>query len=123
MAENILFANRYTLIQKLGTGGFSEVWLADDTKSEGIQVALKIYAPGSGLDANGLKVFSHEYAVVFNLNHPNLLRPSHYDDWNGMPYLVLQYMPKGNCQQLCGKMTEPELARFLMQIGSALQYL
>ncbi|MDD3878311.1 MAG: FISUMP domain-containing protein [Bacteroidales bacterium] len=118
-----LFANRYKLIRKLGSGGFSEVWLAEDTKSGNMQVALKIFATNNGLDADGLKEFSKEYSLVFNLNHPHLLKPMHYEDWNDMPYLVMQYMPKGSCSKRCGKMTEAELSEFLRQIGDALSYL
>ncbi|MDD3877342.1 MAG: FISUMP domain-containing protein [Bacteroidales bacterium] len=121
--ENTLFNNRYLLKRKLGAGGFSEVWLAEDTKSNNMQVALKIYAVGTGLDKNGLKEFSNEYALVFNFSHPNLLRPTYYEDWNDMPFLVMQYMPSGSCMKLCGKMSEKELARFLIQIADALLYL
>ena len=117
------FADRYILIEKLGAGGYSEVWLAEDSKSENMLVALKVFASNNGLDKKGLAVFSKEYSLVFNLRHPYLLRPNYYDDWNYMPYLVMQYMPNGSSARLCGSITEFEVATFLIQIGSAVKYL
>ena len=118
-----IFATRYNLIKKLGAGGFSEVWLAEDTKAANMQVALKIFAASSGLDNDGLKTFSNEYKLVFDLNHSHLLKPNYYDIFEDRPFLVMQYIPNGSCLKLCGKMSEPELAKFLLQIGEALQYL
>lgn len=46
------FDNRYSLIDKIGGGGFSEVWLAHDNNA-GIDVALKIYTPNGELDEEG----------------------------------------------------------------------
>jgi uncharacterized protein (TIGR02145 family) len=120
--ENELFNERYRLISLLGVGGYSQVWLAEDTDINK-EVALKIFAAGSGLDNEALKTFSKEYSIVFDLNHPNLLIPKHFDKWEKMPYLVMPYISKGSCLKLCGKMDESELAKFLLQIGEAVQYL
>ena len=43
LEKGTLLADRYTLVRQLGTGGMSEVWLADDRQS-GSPVALKILA-------------------------------------------------------------------------------
>jgi YD repeat-containing protein len=123
LQPNTLYADRYLLVQKLGSGGFSEVWLAEDTKGNNIRVALKVFAPGNGLDSNGLKVFADEYSLVFQLNHPNLLKPTHFDTWNDQPYLVMQFMEKGSCTRMVGEFTEAELARFMFQMADALHYL
>jgi tetratricopeptide (TPR) repeat protein len=122
LKENILFAGRYELLRMLGCGASSEVWLAVDMRAD-VSVALKIYAPGMGLDEDGMQLFRKEFALVFNMNHPNLLRPWHYDVEDRMPYLVMSYCEKGSTKQLIGKMTEQEAWRFLRDVASGLDYL
>ena len=113
---------RYLLVKLLGRGGFSEVWLAVDNFTS-TQVALKIYAPGTGLDNEGIKLFTQEFALVFGLNHTNLLKPMHYDYFDRMPFLVLPYCEKGSCQHLTGKMSEQEAWQLLYDVGSGLDFL
>jgi len=106
----------------LGRGGSSEVWLANDQLS-GLQVAIKVYAPGIGLDEDGVQLFSKEFKLVFNLNHPNLLRPTHYDIQERMPYLVMPYLEQGSTIKRIGEFTEKDAWRFLHDVASGLAYL
>ena len=122
LRENILFADRYRLLRLLGRGGFSEVWLAFDEKT-GLWVAVKVYAPGSGLDEDGVRLFTEELSIVYNLNHSNLLKPHHFDECGGCPYLVLPYCERGSSQRLIGKLTEEEAWRFLHDVSAGLEYL
>lgn len=114
--------DRYRLLRVLGRGGFSEVWLAEDTRT-GIHVALKVYAPGHGLDDDGVKLFSQEFSLVFDLNHGNLLRPSHFDVCERMPYLVMPFYPRGSAAKLAGNISETEAWQFLHDVASGLAYL
>ena len=114
--------NRYQMIRLLGQGGYSEVWLAED-KQAGLTIVLKIYAPGKGLDEDGVKVFSKEFSIVFNLNHPNLLRPTHYDVFERMPYLIMPYCEHGPSAKLVGKIDEKTAWKFLHEVASGLAYL
>ncbi|MDZ7755776.1 serine/threonine-protein kinase [Rhodohalobacter sp.] len=126
MESNTQFANRYQLIERIGIGGFSEVWKAYDQMAENATVAIKIYAPDKGMDQHGLKQFRREYAVVLNLNHPVLLTARHFDVWEGRPYLVMPFIEGGSLQGRLiekGAMNEDELAKLLAQISSGLQYL
>lgn len=122
LEKHILFANRYFLERLLGRGGFSEVWLANDTLTS-LKVALKVYAPGGGMDEHGVQLFSSEFSLVFNLNHSNLLKPTYYDTFERMPYLVLPYCELGSAASLIGQMREEEAWVFMRDIASGLEYL
>lgn len=121
-----VFGGRYVLTQKLGLGGFSEVWKAEDQMTEGTVVAVKIYAPEKGLDDPGLKQFRREYALTQPLNHPNLLKASYFDIADGSPFLVMQYCSQGSLNARLmelGTIEEKDIARITFQIGGALAYL
>jgi len=123
LEEGVLFDNRYLLKRLLGSGGFSEVWLVEDTKVDNQKRALKVYAPGKGLDEDGIQLFSSEFQLVYDLNHSHLLRPSHFDDFQRSPYLILPYCERGSATNLTGVITEDEAWRFLHDVASGLAYL
>lgn len=122
LQENSLFANRYQLERLLGRGGFSEVWLAKDNWTH-LRIALKVYAPGQGMDANGLQEFCGELANVFDLNHTNLLKPTHVDSWNDMPYLIMAYCSNGSLASKVGQLSETEIWKLIHDVGAGLNYL
>ena len=122
LTEQTVFADRYLFKRMLGRGGFSEVWLATD-KMTGLEIAVKVYAPGQGMDTDGMKDFCKELSQVYNLNHTNLLKPQHVDNWEGMPYLVMTYCQKGSCQRLIGTMSEDQVWKMLHDVSSGLAYL
>jgi len=122
MEEKTLFHDRYFMERLLGRGNFSEVWLAKDTKTD-IPVALKIYAPATGLDDQGLNVFAREFSLVVNANHKNLLKPLYYDSFERKPYLVLPFCKKGSILKDVGKFTEEQAWHLLRDVASGLAWL
>ena len=124
LTQNTYFGenNRYYLQKLLGRGGFSEVWLAKDAITD-LELVLKVYAPGTGMDEDGLQTFSKELARVYHLNHTNLLRPQHVDSWQGMPYLLMAYCPQGSLVKRIGGMPETEIRKVLHDVASGLAYL
>ena len=123
LKEGTLFDNRYRLQKLLGSGGFSDVWLVEDTKVGDNKRALKIYAPGKGLDADGVKLFSSEFELVYDFNHPHLLRPSHFDVYERSPYLIMPFCDRGSATRFIGAISEDEAWRFLHDVAAGLAYL
>ena len=122
LQPNTTFDNHYTLICQLGRGGFSEVWLAHDSYMD-IDVAIKIYAPGQGMDSNSINEFRREITGVFQLNHPNLLCPKHLGIWENMPYLIMAYCPAGSCLKFVGNISESEIWHLIHDVAAGLAYL
>lgn len=117
-----LIDGKYKQEELLGTGAFSEVWKVTYVQT-GVTLALKIYKPGTSMDNDGVKMLTHEYALMVNLNHRNLLKPQFFDVFDGRPYLVLPYCEKGNINKMVGKLTEEEAWKLLRDTASALDYL
>ncbi|MBP5667123.1 MAG: SUMF1/EgtB/PvdO family nonheme iron enzyme [Salinivirgaceae bacterium] len=122
LQPNTTFDSQYNLLRLIGRGGFAEVWLAEEQFTH-LQVALKIYAPGGGMDDEGVKTIGNEFGLLLNLNHPNLLTPRGFRVCDRMPYLVLPYCSQGSCLGRIGKMNETELWRFIGGVAAGLAYL
>lgn len=120
--NGMLFHDRYSLERLIGRGSFSEVWLSKDTKT-GIQVAIKIFAPATGLDEDGLSLFAREFSLVVNLNDGHILKPLHFDTCNRNPYLVLPYFSNGSVQKRVGLFKEDEVWKLIHDVASGLKYL
>ena len=75
------------------------------------------------MDNDGVKMLTHEYALMVNLSHRNLLKPQFFDVCDGRPYLILPYCEKGNINKMVGKLTEEEAWKLLRDAASALDYL
>lgn len=118
MTPNILFHNRYRLIELKGRGSFGEVWFARDEEL-GLEVALKVYI---ALDDRGVAEFKSEYKTTFGLNHPNLLHANHFNLCEQRPYLVMPYCPSSATNYI-GNIDEPTLWRFIRDVASGLEYL
>ncbi|HEY6926270.1 MAG TPA: protein kinase [Steroidobacteraceae bacterium] len=64
---------RFTLLEKLGTGGQGEVWRAHD-ETRGIDIALKVPATAEASNEAVLAAFEREYAIASRLDHPSVLK-------------------------------------------------
>lgn len=112
----------------LGYGGSSAVFLAHSLTSEE-QVAVKVFLPRSTLDGHMRKSFYRRFLreaeAASKLDHPNILSIFAYGEHEGMPYIVMPYMPGGTLAehvQTHGPLSLAEAQIYLQQIAKALDY-
>lgn len=139
-SEKRIFDGHYQLLRPLSTeGGTADVWLAIDTNTidssidsedgtsnseSGMLVAIKIYRPKNALDIDGEQRFRDEFKIVYECRHENLLQPTGFSIFNGVPYLVLPYCRKGSSEQLIGKqLSSDNIWKFILDVSSGLNRL
>lgn len=93
---------RYLIKEQLGQGGMAVVYKAFDTRLER-EVALKLIQtdeiPPIQLDPL-LKRFEREAKSQARLSHPSIVPVHDYGSFEGMPYLVMEYLHNGTLRDL-----------------------
>ncbi len=112
----------------LGYGGSSAVFLAQSLSS-GEKVAVKIFLPRSTMDTeaqkNFYRRFLREAEAASQLDHPYILSIYSYGQHEGLPYIVMPYMPGGTLSDYVahdGPLSLSAAQQYLEQIASALDY-
>jgi serine/threonine protein kinase len=112
----------------LGYGGSSVVFLAQ-LLSSGEKVAVKVFLPHSTLDVEAQKNFYHRFLreakAASQLDHPHVLSIYSYGQHEGLPYIVMPYMPGGTLSEYVahdGPLSFRAAQQYLEQIASALDY-
>ncbi len=114
----------YTLIRKLGRGGFGEVWLAERrAKFVTTKVAVKLPLDEQ-IDHETIK----QEAMLWEKasGHPNILPIIDADEYDGQIVIVSEYAPDGSLEQrltMHGKMTIEKAVEMTIQILDGLEFL
>ncbi len=117
---------RYHILEQLGEGGMATVYKAYDTRLE-TDVAVKAIRtealPQNAVE-RALKRFEREAKALARLTHPNIVKVTDYGEFEGKPYLVMEYLPSGTLKsKLHGKpMAWQEAARLLIPVACALDF-
>jgi serine/threonine protein kinase/Tfp pilus assembly protein PilF len=86
-----LFANRYEVIEELGTGGMGSVYRVLDKKINE-EVALKLIKPEIA-DEKALERFSNELKYTRNVSHRNVCKMFDLDEEKGTHFITMEYIP------------------------------
>jgi TolB-like protein/Flp pilus assembly protein TadD/predicted Ser/Thr protein kinase len=91
--------SHYTVTAKLGAGGMGEVYLAEDTKLKR-KVALKFLPQSFTADTDARSRFQREAEALAALNHPNIVYVHDVSEYDGSPYIVMEYIEGQSLKEL-----------------------
>jgi serine/threonine protein kinase len=81
----------YEIIEEIGTGGMATVYKAYQPRLDRY-VAIKMMHKMFLEDANFLARFEREARIVARLDHPHIVPIYDYNEYEGLPYLVMKYI-------------------------------
>ena len=91
-SEEALLANRYRIVRQLGLGGMGSVWLAEDTLLDNKQFAIKMLPSILVSNKRAYRQLKDEALVAMKLTHPNIVQIRAFEESEGNPFLVMDYV-------------------------------
>ena len=119
-----IFAGRYRLERKLGSGGMADVWLAEDQEL-GRKVAVKILHERYANDEQFVERFRREATHAAGLSHPNIVSIFDRGEAEGSYYIVMEYVEGRTLKELIvtrGPCPVPVAISYVRQVLAALRY-
>jgi tRNA A-37 threonylcarbamoyl transferase component Bud32 len=89
---------RYRILEPIGAGGSSQVYLAQDT-ALGREVAVKVLDPHAAADATLRKLFVKEARALAQLSHPNIVGVYDVGEVDGLPFIVMEHVAGSSLKQ------------------------
>jgi eukaryotic-like serine/threonine-protein kinase len=112
-------AGRYRLLEPLGRGPMSSVWLAHDDELQR-RVAVKML----GVAADPAR-FEREARAAAALSHPNIAALYDYGEDRNRPYMVLEYLGNGSLEDRLrseAPLPDAETLRIAVEIAAGLAH-
>ncbi len=85
-------ANRFRVLDTLGEGAGSSVYLVSDLEEKGKQVALKVLVNDEAFDEHTLERFRDEMRVCRELSHPNIIQAYDFIDLGDTIAFSMEYV-------------------------------
>lgn len=117
-------AGKYRLLELLGVGGMGAVYLCEHTLMRRL-VAVKVLPNEKLKDPSTLERFHREARAVAALDDPNIVRAYDIDKYDGLHFLVMEYVDGASLQELVsrhGPLTPERAAHYTSQAALGLQH-
>lgn len=115
----------YQIRSKIGQGGMAVVYLAEQPPMRR-QVAIKVLPEELATDPELLARFEREMRLISTLEHPRILPVYDFGEQNGLPYIVMRYLPGGTLADLIashpGGMPFDQTLRLVDQMAEGLDF-
>jgi serine/threonine protein kinase len=120
--SSTVLSGRYRLESKLGSGGMSTVYLANDEVLDR-PVAIKLLHREISEEEDQLERFRREARAAARLSHPNLVGVIDAGEDDGRPYIVFEYIPGRTLKRRIqddGPLPVDEAVAYAIEIGRGL---
>jgi serine/threonine-protein kinase len=114
IGEGSVLDGRYRLLQRIGSGGMADVWLAEDTHLQR-RVALKVLHRRFAQDREFVERFRREAEAAAGLQHPNIVAVYDRGDVDGTYYIAMQLLEGHSLKELIDAGLRPEHAVLLIR--------
>ena len=122
LVPGMYLADRYEIIEKIGSGGMADVYKAKCHKLNRL-VAIKVLKSEYCADANFVRKFRVEAQSAAGLSHPNIVGVYDVGEESGIHYIVMelvQGITLKNYIDMKGKLDVREALNISIQIASGL---
>ncbi|RZJ26009.1 MAG: response regulator [Haliea sp.] len=110
----------YRITRKIGSGGMTEVYLAE-RESDGLPIVLKVLDSRGKEASEHLVRFIQEYALLCKIDHPHVIRIHDQGFTDEHAYIAMEYFERGDMRALFGPgMTRERALTVVRQIAQAL---
>jgi serine/threonine protein kinase len=120
-----LLEGRYKIIKKLGEGGMSHVYLAEDQVEGNTRYAIKVLSPALSQDENAMARLRREAELGGRLEHPNICHIIRMGETpEGLVYIVMPYIEGevlSDRTHRSGQLPVEEVVRWVNDISAGLQ--
>lgn len=120
--------HRYEIVELIGLGGVSSVYLAQDLSLNRDEIALKILSPDLATDPECFSRFRNEVVLSRRLAHPHITRVFDFGKAEpDMNYYVSEYVEGGNLWNLVQqsplhRLEFRDTVKILLEVALALDY-
>ena len=123
LTEGMFVGDRYEIVNKIGTGGMSDVYKAKD-HTLGRFVAIKVLKPEFSEDVNFVTKFRTEAQSAAGVEQPNIVNIYDVGSENGMHYIVMEYVEGITLKTYIekkGQLTFKEAVSIAIQVGRGIE--
>lgn len=116
----------YEIIGPLARGGMAEVWLARWSRMGAERlVVIKRLLPWLADDPEIRAMFADEIRLCATLDHPGIVHTYDVGEWEGLPFLVLEFVDGASLDRLAAegaRLTPAEAVAIAVAVAEALQF-